>query len=224
VSWADSYRVLKKYAGESHLPKRKVEMADQLEFPDGTAAMTTHHKRYLEGRNFDPDKLGRDWGLLGTGKKGSYRHRIIIPIYHKNVLVSYQGRDITGDHDLRYKACPKDQEVVEHKRTIYGMDKVSGNTILILEGVADVWRMGYGAVATYGIKYTPHQLAILRQKKNRFILFDPDPQAQVQAEKLYYQLSGFPGHTELLENDDGLDPGEMSQGEADDLMLDIIGR
>jgi hypothetical protein len=221
-SWGKANQLLLQYEGASVVHQERVRLADKTIFPKGTGDMTDRHKKYLRGRNFDPDELERIWELQGTGMTGGYANRIIAPIHRKGRMVSYQGRDITDRHELKYKACPKVGEVVEHKSLLYGMDQVRGSNIVIVEGITDVWRLGPGAVATFGIKFRPPQVALMRTFKNRFILFDSEDQAQEQADKLFYLLSGFPGHTELLETIDS-DPGAFSQEEADELMCDVVG-
>ena len=223
VSWRRAAEILKQYGGKSFVTKKQIILADETFLPSGTGDMLDRHKAYLEGRDFDADELERIWELRGTGKKGSYRNRIVAPIYRRGELISYQARDITGKADIPYKACPKEGEVVEHKNSLYGLDQVRGDSIVIVEGIVDVWRLGIGAVATFGIKFRQPQVALMRSFKNRFIFFDSDPQAIEQAEKLYFMLSSFPGYTELVDIEDS-DPGDLSQRDADDIMVDLIGK
>lgn len=194
----------------------------KLKMPAGCGPMTEAHRRYLRGRGFDPDRLARLWGLLGTGPIGDYKFRVIAPISHEDELVSYQGRDITGKHPLKYKACPQSEEVMDHHHTLYGLDKVPGDAVVVVEGIADVWRLGYGAVATFGIAYTRQQVSLLRGFRSRFVMFDSgDPQALEQARVLAAELSAFKGSTEIVTLDAG-DPGEMGQEEADALMRELL--
>lgn len=220
-SWAKAHKLLDQYAGASYVRVKKTQLAEEVSLPSGTSDMTKRHKEYLMSRNFNPDELERIWELQGTGPTGNYRFRIIAPIYLKGKLVSYQGRDITGLQELKYKACPKEKEVVEHKNTLYGIDKVKGNSIVIVEGITDVWRLGPGSVATLGIKFRPPQVALMRSFKNRFILYDDDIQAIQQADRLYNILSGFPGHTEVFDIEG--DPGDLDQIEADLFMKECVG-
>ncbi len=45
-------------------------------------------------RNFDPNYLVSEWGLLSTGVLGEFKFRILAPVYFKGQLVSYQCRDL----------------------------------------------------------------------------------------------------------------------------------
>lgn len=190
-----------------------------IKLPIGTKEMTEVHISYLERRKFDPDKLKSLWNLKGTGPIGSYSHRIILPIYYQGVLVSYQGRDITGlcdDYD-KYKACSKRNEIIHHKETLYGLDDAKKESVLVVEGAADVWRMGKGCVATFGIKFTMSQALLLSQFDKVYILFDKEEQAQKQAHKLEALLN-MNTEAYVLEYDESDDPGSMKQEDADYLM------
>lgn len=190
--------------------------------PSGCSDMTEKHKKYLLKRNYDPDKLEKLWGLKGTGAVGRYKHRIIAPIYFNGKLVSYQGRDITNKSELKYKACSKEEEVVEHQTIVYGLDYVKGDSCIIVEGIADVWRLGYGAVCCFGTSFTLSQVNLIAERmKKVYILFDSDESNAIKmAEKLSCMLSARGLEVELLELEEG-DPGELPQEIADDLMREI---
>ncbi len=114
-----------------------------------------------------------------------------------------------------------EKEARHHKACLYGLDQVPGETVVIVEGITDVWRLGVGSVATFGIKYTKTQVLLLKRFKRRAILFDSaDSQAQEQAEKLAKELSAFSGETISLIID-AKDPGTMSPKDAQDLMRQL---
>ena len=170
---------------------------------------------------FDPKKLIHEWNLKGTLFLGAYKFRIIAPIYFQGKLVSYQGRDITEKSPLRYKTCPKTLEILHHKHCLYGIDKAKSDYIVVTEGITDVWRLGPGAVATFGIQWNLEQAKLLMNYKRVFIMFDKQPQAKQQAEKLanFLALTSIEVHIITLDNSD--DPAEMTQYEADKLMTDL---
>jgi len=178
--------------------------------------LNKRHKHYLIIRKFDPDKLVSEWGLLGTGPIGSYSHRIIAPIYRQGELISYQGRDYTGMTRLRYKTCSKQDEAYPHKNTLYGIDKVKGETVIVVEGIFDVWRLGPGAVATFGIGFTKGQIRELIRFNRIFIVFDPEPQAQERAEALGNELSVIGKQVEIIKLKDK-DPAELNETEINNL-------
>ena len=197
------------------------KFAERLIFPAGCGAMQDRHRAYLSARNFDAERLESLWNLQGTPAYGPYRSRVIAPIYLDGKLVSYQGRDITNNHPSKYMACAEEAEVWHHKFTVYGIDHCRDIGIGV-EGIADVWRLGYGAVCFFGIEFTlPQVLMIKRRFKRFFILFDNEPQAQENADKLGVLLNGFNIDVEILENDMDKDPGDMSQADADALMREL---
>lgn len=203
--------------------KERNSIGREVKLPVGTKKLLSRHKKYLRGRSFDSALLERSYGLKGTGPIGPYKHRIIAPVYFRGKLVSYQGRDITGKSGMKYKACRQDEELRDHKHCLYGMDTVVGKSVVVVEGITDVWRLGAGAVATFGIKYTSAQVVLLQEFDNVFILFDPEEQAQEQARKLSQELLGGGRHVEIIDFQGETDPGDMSVLDARYLMKDLIG-
>lgn len=195
-----------------------------ITLPPTTGPMSDRHKRYLERRKFDADELETLWDLRGTGPIGPFKLRIIAPIYFGGNIVSFQGRDITGKSQLPYKACPMDLEVRHHKRCLYGIDKVKRDGVVIVEGITDVWRLGPGAVATFGLGYTRAQLKLLNGFARKYIMFDSeDVQAMKQAEVMAASLSGFDqldGVVEILDIGKR-DPAMLGQREAIKLMEEL---
>ena len=180
------------------------------------------HKNYLIKRNYNHEKLVHDWGLKGTNHIGNYKFRIIAPIYHKHKLISFQGRDVTDRQTLRYKACTKRKEVMNHKSTLYGIDNVHGNKIIICEGITDVWRLGYGSVCTFGTSVTLDQIRLITEFENVFILFDNEQTAQERANKLAENLSSFKINVEIIDLPEVADPSELKQSDADYLMASLL--
>ena len=64
---------------------------------------------------------------------------------------------------------------------------------IIVEGLTDAWRIGPGAVATFGTSFTFNQVRFLSNHLDEaFILFDfGEKEAENKANKLAYQLSSF---------------------------------
>lgn len=222
---SESYKIIKRYSTSQTIKdsaKRvKIKKSSKCSLPPGSTSMNSRQRDYLRKRKFKVKELISIWDLKGTGPVGPYKNRIIIPIYFKNELVSYQGRDITNRSKTRYKACPKELEVRDHKHCLYGYDKTDKNKVIVVEGVTDVWRLGPGAVATFGVKYTTEQLYLLSKFKEVFVLFDSDEAGTTQSELLVKQLSNLGVYCEIISLKEG-DPGELSQKDADLLMSDIL--
>ena len=197
----------------------------EVDFPTGTGRMKAVHKAYLRSRDYSPRKLSRIWGLLGTDIVGDYACRIIAPITYKGRVVSYQGRDYSGKAKLRYKACRADHEARRHKDCLYGYDqaKEKSRSVVVVEGITDVWRLGAGAVATFGIAFTRQQVTLLGEFEKVSIWFDPEREAQHQAERLGHHLSAIGKEVQLLTLDEYEDPAKVPQEEAEEIMEELVG-
>lgn len=187
-----------------------------------------HHARYLSRRGFDPEQIVKQWGVMSTGpiaplvtdgKALDYSHRIIIPIEWGGKVVSFQGRDVTNRHPLKYMACPKVREIIEHKSILYG--SAPGDRAVLVEGVTDVWKLGEGALCCFGVKYRLPQIKILAARyKEVILLFDPDEAGNNQAKKISAELA-FRGVTVIVESCGKTDPGDMTYEDARHLMKSL---
>lgn len=205
--------------------RREKQLSRVLELPPGLQPLTSRAVKYLHGRDFDPDLLEIVWGIKSTSNIGNLKHRIFIPIFLNGRMVSWQCRDVTDRSGMKYLAQEESKEIINNKDTLYGIDQATGDACVIVEGVTDVWRLGPGAVATFGIKYRPAQVAMLIQHFSVFhILFDPDPQAIKQADKLASDLSVLGGRVRVWAIDSDIDPGDMAQDDADAFMRDVLSR
>jgi len=220
-NYPEAKETIKKYSSGDEGPKFKTrKYVDRLELPE-IQPLTPIAKKYLEGRGYDPMKLAAIWGLKSTGHTGNYSFRIFIPVIHKGRMVSFTTRAITNNQQPKYKSCPDNKEIYHHKYTLYGADKTRESCVAV-EGPADVWRLGPGSVGMFGIGFSEPQVKLLSKYKRVFIFFDPEEQAQLQADKLHYQLCARGVECIILQDDAGRDPGELGQKEADELMRDLL--
>ena len=224
----EAKKILLDYKGIKSVSKplsRKIRVK-QYKLPTETKECKTTHCKYLTKRNFDPDIVIPKWNLLGTGPASlldgiNYSHRIIAPIRWNGEDVSFQGRDITNKHALKYMACPQDRELMDHKHTLYGKQEKWTDTGILVEGITDVWRLGHHAFACFGIEFKTKQVReIIKQFKRVFIVFDDEDQAQKQAKKMKAILEQFAIEAIII-NIEG-DPGAMSQSDANQLVKDLI--
>lgn len=224
--------LVREYGGRSKIKFRKetrVPRTKAFKFPTGTGPLKKQHIDYLEKRGFDAGRLVSEWGLLSTGPisvldKIDYKNRIVIPIDWDGRTVSFQGRSI-GKAEPRYKACPQDRELIQHQTILYGRQAMWGKTGICVEGVTDVWRLGPNAAfAVFGIEFSLSQIRQIATSFDRVIvLFDDDPQAQVQAKKLAAALRFSYRIDVSIETING-DPGGLPQKEADYLVKCLMKR
>ena len=109
------------------------------------------------------------------------RGRVIIPIKDfEGRVVSWQGRDITGESRLKYLFPPgfKGSEYLFNASSL--VPGPAADYVILCEGVFDVfgwWRAGFrNAVATFGKKISEAQVALLRRLRpgKIFVAWDSD--------------------------------------------------
>jgi hypothetical protein len=198
-----------------------------FKFPEPHTKLNSYGKKYLLKRNFDPEYLEKEWGLRQTGPVSfldgiSYANRILIPVKWKGEIVTFQGRDMTEKSERKYLACPQKREKVHHKNIIYGKEEYwsKAKSLVIVEGVTDVWRLGKRAVATFGTSFKMEQVLELSKICDKyFVIFDGETHAQEQARKMATKLKTL-GKKVFIEVIKG-DPGEMKQNEANYLIKNL---
>lgn len=221
--------IIQKYSTVSvSQQESRINIPPQIIFPSDTKPLTFRAKQYLISRNYEPDKLAQTWGLLSTGHTGFYKHRILAPIYQRQQLVSYQCRDITDKHPQKYLACHQEEEIIPHQHCIYGIDQAIERyrKCVVVEGITDVWRLGIGAVATFGISFTKQQAKLIATNFDTvFIMFDSEPQAQEKAEELGFLIgNAFSNPVKVINLPflvSEIDPGDLPQDIANDIMKEI---
>ena len=228
VSISEALRLLKQYnVLTPAAPEVKMKVrAKTFKLPPNSNPLNKAHRNYLIKRGFNPDELIKTWGILGTGifsklDKIDYSRRIVIPYFWDGKIVSFDCRDITNKSGYKYMACERAREEVDHKHILYGKQEKWGDTGICVEGCTDVWRLGVNSFAVSGVKYTPKQVrAIAKHFKRVAVVFDDEPQAVKQANKLIADLK-FRGVDAWRIDIEG-DPGGLTQEEADVLVKSIL--
>lgn len=223
-------QIIKEYGGVNKRGLKEVRVrvgTKPFTFPSGDLSITRFHERYLEKRGFDPGEVIQEWGLMGTGPVArldgiSYSRRILAPINWDGQLVSFQSRDITDRHKLKYLACVQDRELIKHQTILYGNQSKWGKVGVCVEGITDVWRLGPSSFAVFGIDYTPAQVrAIQKSFTEVVLLFDPERTAQIQSKKLMKELEAR-GVKVRRYFDLPCDPGDLPQDDANHLMKQLL--
>ena len=180
------------------------------------------YKSFLEKRGFNAKQIFDKYKLLCNGPIGKYMHRLIVPFFFRNRLVTFSARDVTGKAKIPYVNQPVKDSILSTKETLYNIDSCY-ETALVVEGFIDVWKIGDGACATMGTKWTVEQANLLFKFKRVFTLFDTESEAQENAEKLCFTLSSHVPHPEVLELDTG-DPGDMREEDINHLRKEVFGK
>lgn len=182
----------------------------KLVIPTGVGEMTGVHRRYLSDRGFDPSKIEKLWKVEGIYIVSRLSWRIWIPIHYHGEIVSWTTRSISNNPKItRYISAGENEEAMPHKELLYGED-FARHAIIVVEGIFDAWRIGQGAVATFGSGYSTEQLERIAKYPTRAICFDNEFEAQKRARKLSNDLSVFPGNTYnvTLDRKDAADESE----------------
>lgn len=222
-TWGEAKRIMLGFLEDPSL-KPKITTRPELnhcELPsNATKNFTKKHTKFLQGRKF-PSKIIEDFDLYATNHIGHYKFRIIAPIYVNHQLVSFVARDVTGRASQKYLNCPNHKSLIPVKNTLYNIDSIRENAIIV-EGITDVWRLGPGAVATYGTQVTDAQIHLLSGLKNAYILFDSDAEAQKRAEELGASLSSIVRSVDILTLAEG-DPADLHEDTVSYLRHTIFG-
>jgi DNA primase len=99
---------------------------------------------------------------------------------------------------------------------------VEGTKVILVEGITDVWRLGPGAIATFGIAFTKEQIKLLKQFEEVFIWFDSDRNAQRQADRIAQYISALGKEAEIINVGGYEDPASVPQKEAKKLVRQIL--
>jgi hypothetical protein len=217
IGYKDAKLLIQKHTIGKSKRKQKTEFTPpkELDFPKNMTDLEARHRHYLHSRNFNDIEIETKWGIKATGKISDLPWRIIIPITFNNKIVSWQSRDITNLAELKYKSCAKNKEIIHHKNILYGADN-AGNKTIIVEGVFDAWRLGYGAVATFGSKVISNQILLLAERfSDVFWLFDPEKKAQENAEENSARLINIGVNSSVIEwKWNANDPAELRPDEV----------
>lgn len=221
--------------GSMLVHQEEFERAEFIHLPGKVTPLDVHTK-YLEGRGFDIDELQFYHGIRFTGMMEKWEGtdwglRVIIPVYDRKCrLVSFQGRDCTGRSLYRYLFPPKEKQVMDCKTLLYGAELCGGmDKIVVVEGVMDAWKLGKGAVCTFGTGVTPQQILEMSRWKTVYLAFDNESAAHEHAVEIAKELSSlgtdaFIVNTDFGLNEDGSvrDAGDLSLSDARYFMQGLL--
>ena len=178
-------------------------------------------REYVRSRGFDPDRIGRYYGVCYCHDSAYWlaRDRLIIPIYQDRVLRGWQARYI-GEMNWKAKDAPPKYWTAPgtpRRMLIYNLDRARQyDTGVIVEGPTDVWAFGPMAVCTLGATMTQVQRAMFHaafKNKKAVLLYDPDRKQDDSVAKVARALEeALPGSFAQVWLPDGTDPGGLGRG------------
>lgn len=215
VSWGKASQIIREYSGVSRL---EIQLNEKLKFDIPSGKCKKKHREFIRSRRYSAKYLIEKYDIRAAGNK------LIFPVYFNGKIVSYQERDITGKF---YKACPTDVALINYKDILFNIDNAAEDTVVVVEGLFDAFRLGDGAVATFGTSYTQKQEALLAKRfKTVIILFDSERKAQRKARTLANELSMMGVNVlveqNLLINEGVNDPDDLPQTVANKWMDSVF--
>lgn len=195
-------------------------------FPkEATKHFPKMHKDYLRSRGLKPLETIRKYKLRSVYNFGKYRFRIIIPIFKYGKIITYTSRDVSGYSKIKYLHAGPKECLVKAKNTIYGFDEIpKGGDAVLVEGVFDKWKLGSGAIGSFGTTISGKQMVELSEMEinNLFIFFDNDKPGRIAAKRVSKELAPLAKHTEIIRLDiDYEDPGKLTREQAELVMRSL---
>jgi len=231
ISFYEAKKVLLEYSTESRIIQKtnKKAKGKKIILPGYPIERNDKAFRYLENRNFDPFVLIHHYHILWPGILGEYSFRIIIPIYYKNQLVSFQARSIYSKEKcselgiLRYKNYPIELGLVNIKHILYNLDNCLEYWLVVVEGVFDCWRLGPKNIASVmGTSMPEEQIILLANRFKKVIfLFDNENEAQLRAKKYGERLAGLGIEVEIFNPEFEHDPGDYNASEEAEVRREL---
>ncbi|MCP4336457.1 MAG: hypothetical protein GY679_01240 [Mycoplasma sp.] len=211
----DINKILTQYKVSALKRKEEVKI-NNVTFVDvpGKRIPKKYHIDYLEGRNFDVDKLIDKYDIrFADHTCAEYDYRIVFPIYYKGRIISFQTRDVRPNSNMRYLACPKDGEIMHHKSVLYNLDNCIGKNIAVVEGIFDAIRIGDNACCTFGTAEKFEQISLLKRFEKVFVVLDSDEAGLNKSDNLELSLMDIGVDCEIVELDVD-DPATMTRDEV----------
>lgn len=225
VSTGRAVEIVGKYGGaRGPRPAAASPRRQEVPIPPGLGKCRDIHLEYLEDRGLLPNRVIEEWDLRGTRhlSGAQWNWRVVFPIYNTySEIVAWCGRSVLPDAKPKYRMTDDEDCSEDPKTFLYGIHRVPKDTVIVVEGPGDVWSIGPGAIALLGIDWKQDQANKLRKFSKRFIMFDPEEEAQRRAEKLAEHLSLFGGDTEIIS---GLpsDPGSLPRSYVKKIRRELL--
>lgn len=179
-------------------------------------------RRYLERRNFDPDRIARLYGAAYCHGSHYYlaKGRIIIPVFEYGKLKGWQARhvgeldwkDKEANHPPKYFTYPG----MPRRLLLYNYDRARQYaTGVIVEGPTDVWGFGPMAVCTFGSSMTEMQrrkFSATFRRRTAVLLYDPEAFENRATRSIVEFFSRkMPGRFAAVRLPEETDPGSLGR-------------
>ncbi len=156
---------------------------------------------YLAARGFDVEELSREWNVHFLGEPTGWRScpggRILVPVHApepdlrggppREAYVGYQARIVPG---VRPSSHPEAKYLTATGLRVgslfYGLAQAAraAGPVVVMEGVADAWAYGPGALGAFGKAISPRKAELLARfmpGRDVVVLLDADAAADADA-------------------------------------------
>lgn len=211
------------------------ELAHQSELPDELHKLDDPNTpkevlQYIAERGFNPRVLQDIWEVGWVPCHGKFHHPLlVIPVKQNGDLWFWQGRLVPLDGHV---GGPLERSVVTGKEfpkyffppsvkkawCLYNLDRARlSDTVLLVEGVTDVWALGPTAIARFGKSLSGAQVQLMSEQcfgKHIIIVPDrDDPQAVdcAKEDAMRLEIQGAFASVKLAFPPEGMDPADMAK-------------
>lgn len=153
----------------------------------------------------------------GICRVGPFMNRMIIPVFERGQVVSYQAADLTRKSPWKYKNAFAKMDF------LYNIDRIQKKGLLIItEGVLDCWRVGPHCVCSFGTHLTDRQKSLIIEKEPEYLigLWDNDAYWKMVEQMEYFDPFVENVVTRLLP--EGQDPDSMGRDFGRDKLWELI--
>lgn len=165
-----------------------------------------------------------------TNSGSDYEDRIIFPLRNiRNKITSFVGRYINSNADPKYKLYPKHAKINLYP---YHCD-IFQESIILVEGIFDMLNLHdkglTNAVSCFGtttlLRDIDVKLSVFKIKgvKKIYIMFDADAAGMKAAEKINRLLPKHGFISEIIELQEGIDPGDLSWNDVEMIKRELYG-
>lgn len=156
---------------------------------------------------------------LGYVAQGTYRRRIVIPVYWFDKLVTWVARSLSNDV-AKTKLTPKDNEQSSY---LLNLDRLRGREhVVLVEGPFDMLKIPDLAVASFGKRISRQQVALLTHAGAKRITVAYDSDALQETWRTAAMLSER-FDVQIAELPPGEDPGSLPDVVTRDLIRHARG-
>lgn len=184
--------------------------SNKISLPKYAKEITLHTKsklleRFLGRRHISLERCVKYKCLIC--EIGEYSHRMVIPIFFLRKLVGYQAVDLTGHSKLKYKTSSTNVN-----NFLYNYDSVyCCHTLILVEGIFDVWRLDTTTVCSFGTHLTDTQRKLVLEIKPKEIIFCWDSDAYFKARAVASWFRPFVEKIKVVKLPEEEDPDSLGK-------------